>query len=260
MMPDPSAEKPKKLKLSKTKAELMAALRYKKEQAAKKNAEIAQKKAARVQAGRTALATSARVDELCSAVEATLDPGQHAELLGRAMHESADALGALGAVAPGEDPSDWLTRLPGGSSVAAMVAAARAVRGDEKRFTGFLKVLAESLAESGASSQAIGYITDEVASVPAAEIAAPGTLARQCESAQCLLEAEAGRLHRGLSLADAWTTVRTAGDILDGATVLLAPAMDEGRWLGDSYAGAWLCVTAGDALMARGLRRMPVGS
>lgn len=234
-----------------------AALKHAKEQAAKHSAEIARQKAARVQAGRTALETSARVDELCSAVEATLDPGRHAELLGRAMHESADALGALGSVAPGENPSDWLTRLAGGVSVSAMVAAARAVRSDDKRFAGFLKVLTESLAESGASSPAIGYITDELATVPAAEIAAPGTLARQCESAQRLLEAEAGRLHSGLSLADAWTMVRTAGDILDGATVLLAPVIDEARWLGGgSLAGACLCVTAGDALMARGLRRM----
>ena len=240
-----------------TPLEAKAAVMHAHQTATKHALEMAAKKSARILAGRTALRTSARVDELCSAVEATLDPGEHAELLGRAMRESAAALGALAAVAPGEDPSGWLPRPPGGSSVAAMVTAARAVRGDGKRFTGFLKVLAESLAGSGASAQAVGYLADEVTSVPAAEIAAPGTLAGQCESAQRLLEAEAGRLQHGLSLADAWTMARTAGDILDGATVLLVPAMDKARWLGDSYAGAWLCVTAGDALMARGLRRLP---
>lgn len=252
-MPDPSVQKRKVT----PRAEAIAALRRSQEQMKLRNLRLAEEKAAKAEAGRKALHVRAAVDGLCSAVEATQDDERHRELLELAARKSGDAIGALRSVSPVENPAGWLTGMVSGYEAAALVAKARALRGHEDRFADFLPTLARPLAEAGAAPLAIRYIEDELVRLTAAEISEPTALVGQCESAQCVLDREAHRLRSGSSLAHAWTQVRTAGDILDGAIVLLAPAMCEDPWLNSGdYTVACLCVTAGAAMMTRGFNRM----
>jgi hypothetical protein len=146
-----------------------------------------------------------------------------------------------------------------GYGVDYLVAQARMLRSDEGRFADFLIVLLQSLERSGAGIPAIRYVKDEIASVPATEISAPGMLARQCESANHLLDREAQRLRDGGNLVDAWKQARAAEEVLDGATVLLAPVTCKDLWFDPPYysIGACLCVIAGAAVMARGFTMMP---
>jgi hypothetical protein len=253
MMPDPYAEKRKIMPPSKAKEALR---RHQQDIRDRANA-VREEKNARAQAGRTAVGARAKVDEWCSDVEATWDPERHRELLEQAVRVSSSGIGELSSAWATQNPSGWLAAMLSGCKAGALVTRARALRSDKDRFTDFLTVLARSLEDSGVGLPAIRYIEDEIAHLSTAEIRAPSELAGLCGSARRILDDEAQRLRDGGSLADAWIRARAAEDILDGAVVLLTPAMCEGQWLNDgASAGACLCVTAGAALMARGFSRM----
>lgn len=143
-MSDPSAKKPMTIRRVRRKGSTEATLAGN----ATESRGVKKEKATRVQAGRTAVDTNARVDELCSAVEAPQDPERHRERLKRAMLESG-AIGVLGSVRPIENPSSWLAGMFSGYGVDALVTRARALRSDEDRCADFLNVLARSLADSG---------------------------------------------------------------------------------------------------------------
>jgi hypothetical protein len=238
-------------------AQMTAALLEHRENMARKYAVRVREKAARAEAGRKVLHARAAVDGLCSAVEATQVAVLHREFLEHAMRELGDAIGALCPVLAIESPVDGFTGIIGGYQGAVTVSRARALRNDKDRFADFLSALTRSLTDEGVTPRTIRYLQDELGRQAAAEISAPTALASRCEAAQRVLERGIHHLQGGSSLAHAWTQVRTAEDILDGATILLVPAMCENVWLSsDDHSPACLCATAGAGMMTRGFGRM----
>ena len=214
--------------------------------------------AAMVQAGRMAIDSTNQVQELCAAVEATQLPYQHRELLEQALLLASAAIGELASIQPIHDPVAWIRRRSTSSSDQASVAQARRLRDDRSRFAAFSRLLTESLEALHVRASTIEHLQAEMADLPPGELSAPHTLGEQCQSVQSLLRLGAQRTHDGASLVAAWTQARIAQDILDGAVLLLEPAMREYPWPDNRQESAAVCLTiiAGAIVMARGIERI----
>jgi hypothetical protein len=214
--------------------------------------------AAMVQAGRMAIDATNQVQDLCAAVEATQLPDQHRELLEQALLLASAAIGKLASIQPINDSAAWIRRKSTSSSDQASVAQARRLRDDTSRFAAFSRLLTESLEALRVRASTIEHLQAEMADLPPGEPSVPHTLGGQCQSAQSLLSLGAQRTHDGASLVAAWTQARSAQDVLDGAVLLLEPAMREYPWPDNRRKSAAACLTiiAGAIVMARGIERI----